>query len=300
MTDDQIYFGRPGALQVLPEPKGGREITRLRRRSSFDLGSGGVRTATIVGGKRAYTLNWNALDYASFAYLESIDQGHQGPGPFVYLDPSRRNMLTANQSGATSETNDASNFTVAGTGGSLGSEAVIVKRGPRSLKWTMAIGAPATATVSLDSPTVDFPGIPVAIRSYAFQVQARAGGTDSSVTLQAKLSWLDASGAPLSSALGNATACASGAWTPVLVAAVAPAGAAYCNATVVASGATVTAGAIVYLDELQLVEGTAPDASWTPGTGVPAVDVVSLSEKPPWGFTQYRSGPVLVLQEVGG
>jgi hypothetical protein len=56
----------------------------------------------------------------------------------------------------------------------------------------------------------------------------------------------------------------------------------------------------VYLDELQLVEGADVDASWAPGTGVPAVDVVSLSEKPPWGFTQYRTGPVLVLQEVGG
>lgn len=300
MTDDLLYFGRPGALVTIPDPKGGREITRIRRRTRFDLGSGGARTATIVGGKRQFTLNWTNLDYTIFATLEAFDQGHMGTGPFVYLDPSRRNMLTANQSGATSETNDSSNFTVAGTGGSLGSESAIVKRGPRSLKWTMAIGTPATASVSLDSPSLDLPGIPVAIRSYAFQVQARAGGTDPSVTLQAKLSWLDATGAALSSSTGNATACASGAWTAVSVAAIAPAGAAYCNASVVASGATVTAGAIVYLDELQLVEGTAPDAVWTPGTGVLPVDVVSLSEKPPWGWTQYRAGPVLVLQEVGG
>lgn len=292
MTDDQIYFGRPGALQVLPEPKGGREITRLRRRTRFDLGSGGVRTATIAGGKRQFSLNWNALDYASFATLESFDQGLQGPGPFVYLDPSRRNMLTANQSGATSETNDASNFTALATGGSLASEMTTVKRGPRSLKWVT--GAAASPVLSLDSPTADFPGIPVAIRAYSFGVQARAIGA--SVTLAARLTWLDATGATLSTAAGNGTAVASGAWTAVRVAgAVAPAGSAFVNCTLAATG---SGGA--YLDELQLVEGADVDAAWAPGTGVPAVDVVSLSEKPPWGFTQYRSGPVLVLQEVGG
>jgi hypothetical protein len=290
VTDDQIYFGRPGALTVLPEPKGGREITRLRRRSSFALGSGGVRTATVVGGKRAYTLNWNALDYASFALLESFDQGLQGPGPFVYLDPSRRNMLTANQSGATSETNDASNFTMTATGGSLASELTTVKRGPRSLKWVT--GAAASPVLSLDSPTVDFPGIPVAIRAYSFGVQARAIGAN--VTLAARLTWLDKAGATLSTAAGNGTAVASGAWTAVKVAnAVAPAGSAFVNCTLAATG---SGGA--YLDELQLVEGVDVDTSWAPGTGVPAVDVVSLSDKPPWGFTQYRTGPV--LQEVGG
>lgn len=292
MTDDQIYFGRPGALQVLPEPKGGREITRLRRRTHFDLGSGGVRTATIVGGKRQFTLNWNALDAASFAYLEAFDQGAYGSGPFVYLDPSRRNMLTVNQSSATSETNDASNFTALATGGSLASESVTVLTRPRSLKWVT--GPAASPVLSLDSPSLDFPGIPVAIRTHSFGMQARAIGAN--MTLAARLTWLDVNGATLSTAAGNATAVTSGAWMAVAVSnALAPAGAAYCNATVTATG---SAG--VYLDDFAMNEGTTLDAAWVPGTGVPAVDVVSLSEKPPWGFTQYRSGPVLVLQEVGG
>lgn len=296
--DERLYFGRPGALQAIPEPRGGRDITRLRRRSQFALGSGGVRTATIVGGKRTFSLNWEALDAATWAYLESFDQGHQGPGPFAYLDPSRRNMLTDNQSGATSVTNDTTGFTAAGTGGNLASESVIVKRGPRSLRWNFATATPASATVSLNTPSRDFPGIPVAIRAHSFCVQARTAGAG--VTLQARLTWLDAAGATISSSTGNATPAVSGAWTAVkVVNATAPAGTAFVLASVVATVATITAGAAVLLDELQLVEGAVADPLWSPGTGVLPVDVMSLNESPPFGFSQYRTGPTLVLQEVG-
>lgn len=299
MTDDALYFGRPGVLVTLPEPKGGREITRLRRRSRFDLGSGGVRTATIVGGKRQFTLNWNNLDYATFATLEAFDQGLQGQGPFVYLDPSRRNMLTENQSGATSVTNDSSNFTVAGSGGRLTSSTT-AKRGPRSLRWNFDFSNPPDgATLTLDSPSVDFPGIPVAIRPYSFGFQSQAVG--GAITLTARLTWLDSSGVALSTVTGSPVSVPVGVWTPVKVINQAPpAGAAYCNASVTASAGTIAAGESVRLDELQLVEGVDVDAAWAPGTGVLPVDVVSLSESPPWGFTQYRAGPVLVLQEVGG
>lgn len=297
--DDRLYFGRPGALQVIPDTRAGREITRVRRRSRFDLGSGGVRTATIVGGKRTVSLNWQALDAATWAYLESFDQGHQGQGPFVYLDPSRRNMLTDNQSAATSVTNDASNFTVTGSGGTIASEATIVKRGPRSLRWNFATATPASAILSLSAPSLDFPGIPVAVRAHSFCVQAQA--VVGPVTLQAQIQWLDKAGGALTTATGSAVAVAVGSWTPVkVVNALAPAGAAFALCSVVATPATIAAGESVILDELQLVEGADADATWSPGTGVLPVDVVSLSETPPFAYTQYREGPTLVLQEVGG
>jgi hypothetical protein len=81
-------------------------------------------------------------------------------------------------------------------------------------------------------------------------------------------------GATLSTAAGNATAVTSGAWVAVAVSnATAPAGAAYCNATIAATG---TAG--VYLDDFQLNEGAAVDATWAPGTGVPGGCGVAVRE----------------------
>lgn len=161
MTDTPIYLGRPGALRELPYPRGGADITRLRTRAVFALGSGGVRMSQLPGGKRRYTYGWQSLDLATYAVLEAFDQGHEGVGPFVLLDPSQVNMLTDNQSAATSVRNDTDNFTVAGSGCTITSDATVYNRGPASLRWDFTVGSPSGALLTLDSPSPEWPGIPI-------------------------------------------------------------------------------------------------------------------------------------------
>lgn len=112
----EIYFGAPGALITIPQPRGGIQSTRNRPASTFTTASGGARAGKSISGKRKFTLNWQQLWYETFAQIQAYDQGHNGDGPFVIHDPASTNWLTVNQSGATSLTNDTDGFTLAASG----------------------------------------------------------------------------------------------------------------------------------------------------------------------------------------
>lgn len=298
MADEQLYFGIPGSLAAIVWPKGGVEATRERGVSTFTLGSGGRQVWKTLNGKRTYSLNYAALDQSTFGNLLAFDQGHMGPGPFALLDPGQRNQLTANQSASTSVTNSTDNFTVSGTGGTIASSSAVTLTRPRSLLWTLAIGNPASGVVSLDSPTTDWPGIPVANRALAFGCQVKTA-VDPSVTLQARLTWYDTAGNTLSTTTGNATACGSGAWTSVWVTGSPPASGAYVNGSIAVSGASVSTGAKVYMTDFELNEGSTVDTTWTPGTGTFPVQIVALVDQQQWLFPTYRVAPTLTLVEVG-
>jgi hypothetical protein len=105
MADNKIYLGRPGAYVTLRAPRGTLESTRARRIATFELGVGGTAVDQMVGGARAYTINYEQLFREDFAVLQAFLDGHEGPGPFVLFDPAQRNMLPANISAATSVTN---------------------------------------------------------------------------------------------------------------------------------------------------------------------------------------------------
>lgn len=296
-ADVGIYFGRPGSLVSLPHPRGGVRATRDRPTTVFRTGAGGARVSRMVTGRRQYTINWDALTRDTYSTLEAFDQGHQGPGPFALLDPGRRNMLTANQSAATSVTNDSDNFTVSGSGYTASSDSTLYRRGPRSLKISAAY-ASQSGTVTLDSPTAEWYGVPVvSSRSLVFSYYARGAGSDPVVTLTPRLAWYSTAGVNLSTSSGTPTATTSASWTQMSVAATPPASAAYVLASIAVSGGTLSASAALYFDELQLEEGSSA-GTWYPGTGVFPVQVVSLVEQWPFYHPDLRDGPVMVLQEV--
>jgi len=105
VADARLYLGRPGALAAIRSPRGTIESTRQRRTSVFELGVGGVAVDQMIGGARTYTINYEQLTYADYTTLAAYAEGHEGPGPFVLLDPGQRNMLPANVAAATSVTN---------------------------------------------------------------------------------------------------------------------------------------------------------------------------------------------------
>jgi hypothetical protein len=300
MTDTNVYFGRPGSLDILRLPRGGLTATRIRQSNTYQLASGGARASRLLSGSRQYTLAYEALTYADFATLLAYDQGHNGTGPFVLLDPGQRNMLTVNQSGATSLTYDTANFSITGSGGTITSSTTAVHRGPRSLAWSWTVTAPSTAVLSLSPPVADWPGIPCYIRPHSFGAVMLGGGSDAVITGQAVMSYLDVNGSPLGgTSTGTAQVSNSSTWTALTVSGTPPAGAAYLNCSIVVSGASVSNGSILYLSDFILNEGSTVDSPWTPGTDLRPVTIMSLADVQPGFYTSYRAGPVFVLQETG-
>ncbi len=287
-----IYFGRPGSLVTLHHPRGGLRTTRERPVGQFRPGDGGYASERRLHGARKYMLGYESLSREDFHVLLAYDQGHYGVGPWVLLDPGQVNMLTVNQSGATSHLNETENFSVAGSGWAIASSASLVRRGTRSLVMA-ATYADQTGTLSLDSPYRGWHGIPVADRDHVFGFYARTA-VDSAISVAARIVYLDVNGATLSTTTGSTVVAGTGAWSQVYVAANADATAAYCNLSVIASGAS--AGALLYLDEFQFEAASTP-TSWTPGTGVLPVVIESLDES--WSFLwpDYRDRPAFILSE---
>lgn len=302
--DQNIYFGAPGALTILPHPRGGVKTTRSRPRQEFSLGNGEMRARSILQGSRLFELTYDNIDYATHANLLAYDQGHMGPGPFVLLDPGQRNMLTVNQSSATSQTNDATNFTVAGSGAALASTTAQVlgfPDAPRSLQWTFNFTPAASGAyvLSLDPPYAGWPGVPVVSgRSLCFSCQVRGGGTDAISTIRPELRWFDVSQSFLSSTTGAPVTTASGSWAAMSVAGAPPANSVYVQPRVqYVSGAA--AGGIVYLARFQLEEG-ATVGTWRPGTGVSPVTVVGYNDDWPWLYpTEVRERSTFQLRQEG-
>lgn len=301
MTDSNIYFGNPGSLVTLPQPRGGVKTTRVRGAQVSQLGNGEVRTRRILQGSRQFTLSYETLTFDTHSTLLAFDQGHYGPGPYAFLDPGERNMLTVNQSGATSLTNGTENFTIAGSGCSIASSTTLTTGTPRSLAWTFNFTSPASASavLTLDTPYQGWPGIPVvSSRSLCFACQLRGGGTDAVVSFALELQWYDITQALLSTSTGSTATTSSGAWTTASVAATPPANSVYVLPRVhYVSGAS--AGSIIYLTQFMLAENTTTE-TWRPGTGVYPVGILSYVDDWPWQYsTEVRSGPVLVLQQDG-
>jgi hypothetical protein len=300
MTDTNVYFGIPGVLVTLPHPRGGVKGTRVRPRQQFPLGNGEYRTRSTQQGSRLFELSYGSLDFATHSTLLAFDQGHYGTGPFALLDPGERNMLTVNQSASGALSNDATNFTIAGSGCTAAASATLVLDTPRSIAWTFNFGSPASgaASLTLDPPYAGWPGIPVVSRSMVFSCQVRGGGTDAIATFQPQMLWYDVNSALLSTSSGTAVASSAGAWSALSVIATPPANTAYVKPRIqYVTGAS--AGSIIYFARFQLEEGTAV-GTWRPGTGVPPVMVVGYVDDWPWMYsTEVRSSPTFTLRQDG-
>lgn len=295
--DRRIFFGPAGNLRRLYNPHGGMLATRVMDTSVFTTGTGGARTNKLLNGVRTYTLNYQALGRENWEYLNRFQQGLMGTGPFVLIDPGRRNLLTPNQSGCCSLTNDTTDFTVSGPGGSISADNSLTVDFPRTLKWSFATTTPATAALTLNKPSRVWPGFPVVPnRFYTFWGIVLGGVGTISFALTIK--WMDLAGNPLGTVNGPAVASSITQWQGAFVTAMPPANAAWVECGVAVTLATVASGESLYFSAFQLQEGDAPDSTFSVGTGVYPVTVLSLPET--YGFAEpgMLTSPVLTLQEV--
>jgi hypothetical protein len=297
MADLDVYFGRAGQLRKLFNPSGGMIATRNLGTSIFPTASGGARVQRQLDATRQYSLNYGALGRENYDWLAAFAEGHFGVGPFVLLDPGRRNLLTANQSSGTSTSNDARQFTVTGTGGSLSSNATLTTPFPHVLKWSFATSSPATAKLVLDKPSTIWPGIPIIPRPYVFwcMVLGSGGTVDFVMTIEI----LDLAGNVLSTVNSSTITSSLTVWQMCMVRAlsVGPT-ACWIRCSINPTVGTIAAGDALFLTAMMLNEGIVPDPQWAPGTGVYPVQVVSLPEQYGHAHPDMVVSPTLVLQEV--
>jgi hypothetical protein len=296
--DSAIYLGRPGSLRKLFDPTGGMVSTLELGSSVFSSGDGGSNVSKALNGPRQFSLNYGALGRANFEYLNAMHLGHMGTGPFVLLDPGRRNLLTANQSSATSLTNDTRDFTVAGTGGSISSDSTLTSIAfPRCLKWSFATSTPAAASLLLDKPSSVWYGIPVVSRPYCFWCLV-LGGTGA-INFQLSLKWMGLTGSTLSTSLSSTYTSSTSSWLLAKIAVTTPpAGSVWVQPGVAPDVSTIASGESLYFTDLHFNEGDQPDPMWAPGTGVYPVQIVTLPEQ--YGFAEPGMivSPTLTLREL--
>jgi hypothetical protein len=290
-----FWLGRPATvLTGLPHP--GRGINanlKVETKVTQTIG-GGQAVDRAPSGRRTYDLEWSSLSPEQHSTVEEFQLGARGPGPHVLLDPWRRNHLTANQSAASSVTNDTTGFTPS-SGESLASVTTPVRRGPRALAWT--IPSSATAGILTFTPSPGLAAWPTpALATWTVSAWLHGGGTDPIVTAGSDIVWLDTAGATLSTSTGSTIATSSGAYAQITQTATAPANAVSFQLRLRVTPASVGAGgSVVYLDQpqLDLYNGV---RNWVLGTGIPLVSSTDAD-------TTYRKpiqrGASLTLVEVG-
>lgn len=298
MADDlSVYFGRAGQLRRLFDPLGGIVATRNLGTTVFPTGSGGARVSRQLDATRQFSLNYGALGRPNYDWLAAFAEGHFGVGPFVLLDPGRRNLLTSNQSSGTSVSNDTRNFTVSGTGGALSSDATLTTPTPRTLKWTFSTATPATAKLVLDKPSSIWPGTPIWARPYTFWCMVLGAGTSVDFVMTVEI--LDLAGNVLSTVNSSTITSSVTVWQMVMSRALSvPANACWLRCSINPTVATIAVNDALFFTSFMLNEGQGPDAQWAPGTGVYPVQIVSLPETYGYGQPDMVVSPTLVLQEV--
>lgn len=299
MTDTSIYFGRPGQLAAITHPKGIFGATRQRLLDVFELGAGGARIDQMVGGARTYSIPYEGLTTAAFWRLQAFADGMEGPGPFALLDPGQRNMLPADMAGATSVTNGTDNFSVAGSGCVIGSSSLYADAGPRTLRWTFNNGFPTTAaalTPVWPSSTFAY-GVPVVLgRPLCFSTYVRGGGTDQVVTYTPQIVWRTATGTVVSTSDGTPTVSDNVDFVRMFATGTPPATAVYADWKISYTSG-VSSGSIGFWRRFMLNEGSTPDTTWAPGTGVWPVKITTLDEMWLGRFSDFRAGPAFGLRE---
>lgn len=264
-----IYLGPVGALQALPSIGRGIGAALSVPTAVHQIaGPQGGRVVDRVGAaKRTYALSRDHLTVDELSVLEGLYLGAYGPGPFVLLEPWRRNLLAPNQSSGTDVLRDTTGFKA--VTGTLSSTTAQADAGSRSLAWAvtaanqrMVTGDQANVTAA--TPAVDIPVLPST--AYIARVRGRLSASTGTVRLDAY--WFTSTGAAISSSIGTAQALTTTGFTSFTVSATSPATAALLRLSV--TNTVMGAAQTIYLDQWQLQQAGALDG-WTVGTGVPRV-----------------------------
>src|SRR6266487_2027250 len=103
-----FYLGQAGSLLQIKTPVS-LDPSQVRKGGTHDLLGGGMVRDTL-GYRRKFTVGW---EYATADELSVLELLYATAGPLVFVDPSRRNLLEANQSSGTATLKTTDGFVVA-------------------------------------------------------------------------------------------------------------------------------------------------------------------------------------------
>lgn len=265
-----IYLGPVGNLLALPSI--GRDIGATLSRPTAVHQIAGLRGGRVVDitapAKWVYGMSRDLLTTDEVGLLEALYLGAYGPGPYVLLQPWRRNLLSANQSTGTDVLRDTTGFVA--NAGTISSSTAQFDQGMRSLAWAVTAANQQVLTGNLSSvtasdDTIDIPVLP----STAYSARVRGRLSASTGTIRLDMRWYDASEVFISESTGAAAvALATGSFSDVTCIKTSPSNAALLRLKV--QNTVMGAAQTIYLDQWQLQQQATLDA-WTVGTGVPRV-----------------------------
>jgi hypothetical protein len=264
------YLGKPGAMRALPSPTGPVTASPSRQDAAKTLLSGGTAVIGRLQTKKTYTLPYDHLDAAGADLLLGFYQRLFGTGPFVYVDPSVRNVLGLDVSTMGARSNAPIGW--AASSGSVSRDTIAPPAAAATSGVLLWAGAAANATLQPGSAanTANTAAAPVYLPAEACTVSLYLLASSTvSVTLQ--LVGYNSAGAVTGSTIATTVTVGSAAWTPVAVSAAAGAagvaGSAFVLPRIKLGG---TAPATLSVAAAQLEYGPAATA-WQPGFGSPRV-----------------------------
>jgi hypothetical protein len=272
-----FYLGPPNRLFALQAPLRGIEVSPVRAGGTRRLLSGGAAADTLGRRRRQFTMSWTWLPDAVFATLEGLATGVYGPGPFLLVDPARRNLLPDNIAAPTSPRADTFGWGVsAGTLASVATPTPLAGR--RVISWSPGTTAAGNAVLfGVDAARILADAAP-AIQGVQYTAQGQNRLVSGTGTTAMRLGWYTAAGTLASSTSGTSAALSTSAWTRQSATGSPPATGLYVMpALEIPAGG---AGQVVACDAWQLeLGGSATD--WTRGTGTPRVMIDQLTDSYP-------------------
>lgn len=282
MTTPVYYLGRPGDLVTIRMPDEGYTRAPDDHAAVHEL-LGGVAVDRSFYEQRTWQVTYDMIGYATQLLIEQIRTRQRGLGPYVWIDPHTVNFMTPNQSSGTDAWLTTVGFSVTGSGESLASStATTPVRGQRVLAWTFsqAVTGSGGGVLLMSTPYGPSGWATPGSQGWTLTGQVRGGGTDSVVTITPHLTWLDSTGAVISTSAGAAVVTSSGTWTSFVATGTSPPTAVYALPRLVLTPGSVTGAGIVFVDELQLdmrIDPRGPRA-WQPGQGQPRVAITATRE----------------------
>jgi len=267
-------LGPAGALVPFRAPDPSYTSPLVKLGATHEL-SGPHRVRDVTGFLRTITLKLPPdLTAEAYSALESLFV--LPDGPYRFIDPTRRNLLTANQSSGTGALRTVEGWS-APAQGTVTSDTAQARSGTRSLKWD------TVTSLTLTGRGVYLPGpagtpdstwaavLPSTVYTFSAYVRANAA-----ITMQAVIDWRDVTGATISTDSGTGVSVSTTDWSTRLVCAnkTSPSTAAYAVPAVLDSVAP-SAIRQVWVDDPQL-EQAAAATNAVLGTGVPLVSIDSL------------------------
>lgn len=232
-----FWLGKPCSLTEIKMPDRDYVRTGDDHFAQHDL-LDGVAASRALHYRRNWSLQYSWLYPDAASTLMEYVTRQRGVGPFVFIDPHAKNVLTPNQASGTDAQVDTEGFTASGLGEELSSSSGWSERGQRSLLWTFSWPVTAGGVLELDAPTGLYGWASPPSKSWSFSGVMRSAN-EAALTVRPRLVYLNSTGSIVGSVTGNSLTVVSGSDMDFCLTGEIAANACYVEPQILVSGASV-------------------------------------------------------------